>query len=216
MIGLVAASLALAACSTPLESVPTTGPSAATPSPAESSASPASDPGRPYDAQDVLRAMRESRRPGGVADELQTPEVAGQVAEQLWTWDGAPWTSLAVGGSCGTDACTLEIAGSVDGGAGADAYSFTVDPGSGAVQLLSSDLHGYPLNLDDQLDAVAREQLPAASLEGMALLGARWLPPPDTGRYWLSYRSGGEEGSPGLDILVDLAAGTVIESREPG
>lgn len=216
VIGLVGAGLALAACSTPSEHTFTAAPSAATASPAATSASPAVDPGRPYDAQDVLAAMRESRRPGGVADELQTEEVARQVAEQLWTWDGAPWTSVAVSGSCGPDACTLEIAGSVDGGAGADAYSFTVDPANGAVQLAASDLHGYPAGLDDQLDAIARGELPAASLEGQALLGARWLPPPETGRYWLSYRSGGEEGSPGTDVLVDLAAGTVVETREPG
>jgi len=209
--------LALGACSTPSESTFTAAPSAATASPDGSSASsPVPDPGRPYDAQDVLAAMRESRRPGGVADELQTEAVAGQVAEQLWTWDGAPWTSVAVSGSCGSDACTLEIVGSVDDGAGADAYSFTVDRASGAVQLIASDLHGYPAGLDAQLDAIARRELPAASLEGMALLGARWLPPPQTGRYWLSYRSGGEEGSPGTDVLVDLAAGTVLETSEPG
>jgi hypothetical protein len=50
----------------------------------------------------------------------------------------------------------------------------------------------------------------------MALVGARWLPPPEAGQYWLSYRSGGEEGSPGLDVLLDAVHGVVIESRQPG
>ena len=31
--------------------------------------------------------------------------------------------------------------------------------------------------------------------------------------FWVAYRSGGEEGSPGVDLLVDLARGTVLDHR---
>jgi len=212
--GMLAALLLLAGCGTPAESASPASPtSAPTASPDDASPSAAAEPGRPYDAADVLTAMQESRRPGGVAEELQTEGVAAQVAQQLWTWDGTPWSEVAMGGSCGPDACTLEVTGSTDGGAGADTYTFAIAPATGDVQLAAADLHGYPADIEAQLDTIAREGVDASELEGLTLLGARWLPPPDTGQYWLSYRSGGEEGSPGMDVLVDLAGGTVLDRK---
>jgi hypothetical protein len=168
-------------------------------------------PGTPYTAGDVLAAMRDSRRPGGVPDELETDALAGEVAAELWTWDGEPWTSWSVAGSCGVESCTLDVAGSAANGAGTDLYSFDVFRETGAVALASTDLHGYPPALEARLDAVARGSLDAASLEGLSLVGVRWLPPPETDRYWLAYRSGGEEGAPRLDALLDLATGEIIE-----
>jgi hypothetical protein len=173
-------------------------------------------PGTPYTAAELLAAMRDSRRPGGVPDELKREAIAGAIAEQAWTWDGEPWESLSVGAACGADACSLDLAGAPSGAAGTDLYSFTIDPTSGAVELLSTDLHGYPPALEEKLDAAARAALDSTDLDGLALVGARWLAPPDTDRYWLAYRSGGEEGSPGIDVLVDLATGDVLEVVEPG
>jgi hypothetical protein len=168
-------------------------------------------PGTPYTAADVLAAMRDSRRPGGVPDELETDALAAAIAEQLWTWDGEPWATWTVGGACGPDTCSVDVAGAPPGEAGTDLYSFEVDRGSGTLTPAGTDLHGYPPDLEARLDAVARRALDAARLEGLALVGLRWLPPPETDRYWLAYRSGGEEGSPRLDVIVDLATGDVLE-----
>lgn len=218
-VALVACATVLGACSTPLSSPTATespGSSAQTASPSPTSSHTSGEPGRPYQASDVLAAMRASRRPGGVAQQLQTDEVAGEVAALLWTWDGSAWTDLAIGGACGPETCTLEITGSTDGLAGADAYSFSVATGGGDVQLVDADLHGYPPSLEPDLGAIAASGLTAEQLDGLALVGVRWLTPPESGRYWLSYRSGGEEGSPGLDVLVDLPAGQVVSVTEIG
>ncbi len=197
----------------PLGSVePTSAPPSGAPSRA---AGTLATPGTPYTADDVLAAMRDSRRPGGVPDELETDALAGEVATALWTWNGEPWTSWSVSGSCGVESCTLDVAGSAANGAGTDLYSFDVMRDTGAVVLAATDLHGYPPDLEARLDAVARRSLDAASLEGLSLVGVRWLPPPETDRYWLAYRSGGEEGAPRLDALLDLATGEVIE-LDPG
>lgn len=177
---------------------------------------PTAQPGTPYTAADLLAAMRDSRRPGGVPDELETEAIAGAIAERTWTWDGEPWESLSVGAACGPDGCSLDLAGAPGGGAGTDLYTFGIDSLSGAVELLSTDLHGHPPGLEEVLDAAARAALDPEVLDGMALTGTRWLTPPDTDRYWLAYRSGGEEGSPGVDVLLDLASGEVLEVAEPG
>lgn len=209
----------LAACGGPTpSSVPdaSAAPSGAAPSVVPSASTSAlATPGTPYSGADVLAAMRESRRPGGVPDELETDAVATTIAEQLWTWDGMPWATWNVGGACGPETCSLDVAGSPAGDPGTDLYTFDVDRGSGAVTLAGTDLHGHPPDLEARLDAAARGALDAARLEGLALVGVRWLPPPETDRYWLAYRSGGEEGSPGLDVVVDLATGEVRET-DPG
>jgi hypothetical protein len=173
-----------------------------------------SSPDRPYGVDDILEAMAASRRPGGVPDVLQNRQVAASVAHAAWTWDGDPWETIAVSGSCGPEACSLELAGSASSGAGEDLYSFSVDPDARRVELVAADLHGYPSELEAELDAAARAALDAERLEGLALVGARWLPPPDRDRYLLAYRSGGEEGAPRLDVLLDLASGEVIDVTE--
>lgn len=215
----LAAILALAACGGPAPTrtfAPSVPPSHAQPS-VEASASGGTfaTPGTPYITADVLAAMRDSRRPGGVPDELKTDAVAGAVAEQLWTWDGQPWATWTVGGACGPDTCSLDVAGDAPDGAGTDLYTFTVDPATGAVELASTDLHGYPPGLEARLDAIARDAIDPAELDGLTLVSARWLPPPETDRYWLAYRSGGEEGAPRLDVVLDLATG-VVSVADPG
>jgi hypothetical protein len=177
---------------------------------------PASQPGTPYSAADLLDAMRASRRPGGVPDQLETEEIASAIAAQAWTWDGEPWETITVGAACGPDGCSLDLSGAPPGEDGTDLYSFTVDPASGEVQLRDTDLHGHPSAVQELLDATARTAIGADRLEGMALVGSRWLPPPEAGRYWLAYRSGGEEGSPGLDVLLDAGSGEVLEALETG
>jgi hypothetical protein len=155
--------------------------------------------------------MRESRRPGGVPDRLETEAVAQAVSMLVWTWDGRPWGVLSIGGACGPRECTLDVAGSRQDTLESDLYSFAV-AADGGVTLLTSDLHAYDPSLDPTLD-LAAQQAAGDALNGLTYIGARWLVPPDSGRYWLAYRSGGEEGSPGVDLLLDLVSREVVELR---
>jgi hypothetical protein len=155
--------------------------------------------------------MRDSRRPGGVPAELQTDEIAAAVANELWTWNGHPWPFLVIGGSCGPSSCSLEVAGTPPDAAGADLYVLGVDPTSAAVSVESSDLHGYPSQLEGQLKAIAQEVAPGA-VQGLRFASAQWIPSAP-GQYLLAYRSGGEEGSPGVDLLIDATTRTLLDQH---
>jgi hypothetical protein len=169
-------------------------------------------PGRPFDADDILLAMHQSRRPGGVPDELETAAIANAVADDVWTYDGEPWLEIVAGGSCGADACTLDVAGAPDGTLGEDLYTFNVMPSTGTVELVSADLRGLPASILDDLDLMARRGLddPGSVVE---LLSATWLLPPDDGRFILAYRSGGEEGSCMLNVTLDAASEQVVSQE---
>jgi hypothetical protein len=202
--------LGVAACSVPEPTGPATASAPATESASASRVAPS--PGRPFDAQAILLAMRESRRPGGVPDELETDEIATAVAEQIWTFDGEPWPEIAIGGSCGPETCTLELGGTPAGALGEDLYTFEVTPATSTVELASADLRGFPEPLLATLDEMARADLddPPADL---ALVSASWLPPPDDGTFVLAYRSGGEEGSCQLNVTLDVRTGSVLEQE---
>jgi hypothetical protein len=208
---LLSLTLALASCGGPAPSELSSSSSVTSSQISSPSAGSAVRPGRPYDAASLLTAMRESRRPGGVPDELETDAIGAALSEQVWTWDGRPWTTMSIGGACGPSSCTLDVAGSRDGAAGSDLYSFAV-AADGEVTLVTADLHAYDASLDRALERAALGAA-ADQLAGLAYVGASWLPPPDTGRYWVAYRSGGEEGAPGLDLLLDLATGRILDSR---
>ncbi|MGH2356968.1 MAG: hypothetical protein ACRDGJ_03020 [Candidatus Limnocylindria bacterium] len=154
--------------------------------------------------------MRTSPRPGGVPDQLETDAVAAAVADMLWTLDGQAWPALVIGGSCGSTDCTLEVSGTPAGAAVPDLYVFSVAPESASVQLVDASLRGLSGDLGQQLDAMARTVAPS-ELQGMLLVSARWLPPPDEGTFVLAYRTGGEEGSCGLDVTLDAAVGVIVD-----
>lgn len=170
---------------------------------------------RPYDAAAVLDAMAASRRPGGVPDELETPGVAAVLASAVWTFDGRPYPSLVIGGSCGPSSCTLEVSGQPAGAAGSDLYVFAVSRPANAVSRTTNDLHGYPSGLDAAIESVARAGVPAAEIGQLAYATASWQVPPRNGWFVAAFRSGGEEGSPGLDVLVDLPARRVMGIAPP-
>ncbi len=152
--------------------------------------------------------MRNSVRPGGVPDALETDAIATALAEQIWTLDGRPWTSVTAAGSCGADACTLELSGVGPEAAGEDVWVFDIDPSDGSVSRASADLHAVPPTLAASLDELARATDEEGLLEGLLMTSVRWLPPPDDGRFVLAYRSGEEEGSCMRDVTVDAARAT--------
>lgn len=148
--------------------------------------------------------MRTSRRPGGVPDQVETDAIAAAVAEAIWTYDGEPWTTMAIGGSCGAATCLLEVAGTGSGAAGEDLWVFEVTPSTGAVTVTTAELRSLPDELIGELDELMRNEIlsPANFSPEWALTTVRWLPPPDDGRFVLSYRSGGEEGSCRADFTI--------------
>jgi hypothetical protein len=169
------------------------------------------EPGQPFDATTLLAAMRDSRRPGGVPDEIETDAVAATLAGAIWTLDGERWTTLTAGGSCGPQTCTLDIAGANAAAPGEDLWVFEVTSETGAVRVLSADLRSLPTDLITRLDELARTLLPASNLDGLNLTSVRWLPPPDQTQFVLSYRSGDEERSScGMDLTVDVAVPGIV------
>jgi hypothetical protein len=200
-----AAVLALTACAS--VAPPTPSPSAPIVLPA---------PGRPYDADQLLAAMNDSRRPGGVPAEIREAGIAARLAERLWTFDGAPWEAIAAGGSCGPTTCTLELSGGTTAGGGEDVWIFTINPADGTVEVVAADLHAVPDETAAELDRLARALDVEGVLDGLLPTAVRWLPPPAEDRFRLAYRSGDEEGSCSIDLELDVAAGRIIDVTTSG
>ncbi|MDQ4034696.1 MAG: hypothetical protein M3153_02100 [Chloroflexota bacterium] len=207
---------ALTACAAPMPSI--TASAALSPSPLPSPSPTAvvqgvdlPEAGQPFDAEAILAAMRDSRRPGGVPDELETDVIAAAVSEAIWTIDGEPWTMMSTGGSCGPQACTLEVAGAGEDAPGEDLWVFQVTPATGAVEVESAELRSLPAELVSRLDELTRTRFPPVNVEGLNLTNVRWLPPPDETRFVLSYRDGNEERSScGADVTIDAAVPEVV------
>ena len=171
------------------------------------------EPGHGLDADAILAAMRDSRRPGGVPDEIETTEVAARLAETIWTFDGEPWATTSAGGSCGPDTCTLEVAGAGDAALGEDLWVFAVTPASGDVELVSAELGAVPSDVVEEIDRAAQAAI-GDRLDGLALTYARWAPPPDDGQFELSYRTGDEEGGAcGLELTFDAVRNFTLDER---
>jgi len=170
------------------------------------------EPARPFDADTLLAAMRDSRRPGGVPDELESDAVASALADAIWTFDGLPWATLSAGGSCGPQTCTLEVGGAHRGAPGEDLWVFSVTPADGSVEVASADLRSLPDDMIAPLDELARSVHPSPGKLGLVLTSVRWLPPPDDGRFVLSYRSG-EEGGCGVEVTLDAVAKNLVSDR---
>lgn len=226
----LAAALLLSACeatatptATPADTA-TSSPSPVVTAPPTPSPSPTDDggialpsPGMPWDGTALLEEMRRSTRPGGVPDEVQTPALAQALAAEIWTIDGATWDTIAIGGFCGASTCTLDLAGTHLGRAGEDLWTVEVDLDTGEVEPIVADVRSLPRDLVDELDGQARALDDEGGLDSMTLSTVRWLPPPaEAGRFALSYRSGGEEGSCARELLLDALAGVVLERSASG
>ena len=171
------------------------------------------EPGRPFDGETILAAMRDSRRPGGVPDGIETPAIAADVADAIWTFDGEPWSTLSIGASCGPETCTLDVGGSRADDLGEDLWTFSVEPASGQVSVIDSQLGSVPNDVVQLADEAVRARSSGAQVAELVIGSASWLPPPD-GRLVLAYRSGDEEGSCQRDVSVDMTSGRVELERE--
>lgn len=169
--------------------------------------------GRPYTADDILTALRDSQRPGGVPDEVETQAVAAAIADAIWTFDGQPWSDLSTGGSCGPATCTVELVGTREGSDGEDLWSFDVNPDDGSVALAQRELGAVPNEVRDDLDTLTRSLAQGGELDDLVLASVTWLAPPDETAFTLAYRSGNEEGSCAVDIVLDPVARRVLETR---
>lgn len=205
------------ACATP----PPPEPSASDPAPgtedptatpsatASPGSSPSDEPGpgtsldTPFTPEDILDAMRGSRRPGGVPDVLETEAIAAAVADAIWTFDGDAWETVSAGGSCGPSTCTLEIAGVPAGAVAEDLWVFEVDPATSDVRVADATLRGLAPAVVALAEGIASTKGAAPGPDAL-LVSARWLPPPDDGLVVLSYRTGAESGACGVDVTVDL------------
>ena len=172
--------------------------------------------GRPFDAEDILQAMRDSVRPGGVAAELQTEAIAAAVADTIWTLQGDRWDAIASSGACDPDTCTLEVAGSAAGDAGEDVWVLSVDPATADVEVVNADLHAIPTTAAEAIDRLARAAEGGAALDDLLLTSVRWHPPPDDGTFALAYRSGDEEESCSIDVRLDIVSGELTEVASSG
>ena len=219
LIGIVGLALTVAACSgqpppaasDPLASLPASGVVGDPGNPLG-----LGRPGQPFDADAIQAAMRDSRRPGGVPEELQTEEVAAAVADAIWTINGEPWDAISAAGSCDGAICTLELAGGSEGSAGEDVWVLSVAPAHAQVDVVSADLHNLPSETVDALDQLARDAEGGSALADMLLASARWLPSPAEGRFALAYRSGDEEGSCSIDVELDVESEAVTEVASSG
>ena len=192
----------LTACGAPVPS-----PSPPTPSwaPVES--------GHPFDADAILALMRESRRPGGVPDEIETPAIAAEIAETIATFDGTAWSTASIGGACGPSTCTLDVSGSRTDALGEDVWTFSIEPATGEVSVIDSQLGSVPADVVELADQAVRASTLGPQVAQLVIGSVGWLPPPD-GRLVLAYRSGEEEASCGRDVSVDMTSGSVELERE--
>ena len=164
----------------------------------------------------ILEAMRDSRRPGGVPDQLETDAIAAELAQRLWTIDGEPWTTTSIGASCGPVRCTLDVSGSRAGSLGDDAYAFEVIPAADEVAPISTDLRSLPPDAGAVLDGMARDAEARIARDGLILTSVRWNPPPEHKTFQLSYRSGNEEGSCELELALNATAGATETLSDNG
>ena len=167
---------------------------------------PAIQAGYAYEAEEILEAMRTSRRPDGVPEQLQTDAIASRVAGAIWTIDGRPWTTMAIGGSCGPTECTLDVSGSHADGE--DAWTFRIIPAEPRVETLTAQIAAGS-EVAARADAHARASIIGPEVTNMILASATWEPPPQAGVMRLAYREGNEEGSCRHDVLVEVLTGRV-------
>jgi hypothetical protein len=100
--------------------------------------------------------------------------------------------------------------------AGDDLWVFAISPTTATVEVVAAELRALPAELPIAVDQLVRSMDPDESLGGMLMTSLTWLPPPDDGRFLASYRSGGEEGSCGVDVTLDAVIAMIVEEQGLG
>ncbi len=153
-----------------------------------------------------------------VPPELRQLDIAQQLADLVWTYDGQPYASLALEGRCGSTLCDIELQGvpafAPEEDGHVDLYLFRVERSTGTVAPIRDDnvqlTSGYPPELDIEIDRVVRAGVNPEVMTGLELRNAVWMQPPNFGQFIVSYDSGNEEGSRAIQVVLDLETGEII------
>lgn len=218
-IGLLLASIVVAACAGELDGGRPATPKApytlAPPTPTLSPDRTVAPSGHapPYDADAIFAVVSSSNN---LPSELRTHALAEALAPRIWTYDGQPYRSFAVSGSCDDDGrrCDLLVEG-LPGFAPdpdtMDHYQFTISVATGVLDGggTQAGLKGFPPELVPVIDRAVRALL-GDQIGDRSLLAMSWLLPPPEDGYLLRYGSGDEEGDQQLLVRYDRAANKVL------
>lgn len=211
------------ACSPTSPALPTATPSAAAvkpsytlapPTPSLSAAgSPATGPpAHPYSAADI-QGLFVGAGPGFPA-ELRTAPTAEALANAIWSFDGQPFRTVWLDGSCESGRCEFSATGlprfaaSVDD---VDVYTLVLDQASGIYSEPSRpSLHGFPPQLVDELDTLAKALDVQGRFKDKPLLGVEWQIPPPDDAFVLRYGDGNEELDPTVRVVLARGDGRLV------
>lgn len=186
------------ACS-PISPVPPTAtPSAATVKPSYTLAPPTPSlsavgspapgpPVRPYATADI-HGLFVDAGPGFPA-ELRTEATAEALANVIWSFDGRPFRTVWLTGSCESGRC--EVSG---------IYSQPSPP----------YLRGFPPQLVDGLDRQAKALDVRGEFRDKPLLGVEWQIPPPDDAFLLRYGNGNEEQDPTIRVILARRDGRLV------
>ncbi len=198
---LVLLGVLLAACGANPTSSPTASPPTAAPPSATRSAAAAPLPSEPSPSERVIAGLalpepgRRLRRRDPARRQCATRDVragsrtssrpmqiAAALAERIWTFDGEPWTTMAIGGSCGPQTCTLEVAGTRPDRLGEDLWVFEVTRRPDRSAVASADLRSLPTELVDPPRSSSRgARFGPGDLDGLVLASCAGCPRPTAG-----------------------------------
>jgi hypothetical protein len=154
--------------------------------------------GRPYTPEQITALLEDwiTSHPVAIAPMLQAPAVvkaiANVLADTIYTYDGQPYQRVYFGGSCGEPPtlCDLTMTGvppfTADPEVG-DGYYWEVRPQIPLVTLTDAGLGGFPREIVDSLDTLARSLDTEGRIGDRTLQSAQWAFPPPDDAFLLSY-----------------------------
>jgi len=175
-----------------------------------------SGPGQPYGAADLQPYF--ANAPEGFPNVLKTQQVAEALAGRIWSFDGQPYRMAWLDGSCESGRCEVSFTGlpvfapTPDT---EDVFFVTLDQRSGIFsETHEPSLKGFPPNLVDRLDTLARSLDTKGTFSGLPLLGSEWVIPPPDDAFTLRYGRGNEEGDPTYLVTLSRADRRILTIRK--